>query len=491
MHHPNLELFLEKAKSGNLIPVSAEMIADLETPVSAFLKLGKSPYAFLLESAETASGLGRYSFLGCDPFLIFQGNGETTEIVRGDSRELVEGEDPLRLLQKLVESHQPVPDETLPPFTGGAVGYFSYDCVRRLERLPAFNPDALRVPDLYFLFFDTIVVFDRLMNKIRIISNARIGDDPEAAYRAATAEIEQIRQRLLSGDDPPDRGSSRGRGEVKLRSNFTSKQFERAVEAAQEYIRAGDILQVVLSQRFETPTSAPPLDIYRALRTINPSPYMFYLKFEDLHLVGSSPEINVQVNEGRVRVRPIAGTRPRGVTRREDERLEAELKADPKEQAEHVMLVDLGRNDVGRVSAPGTVRVSDFMAVEKYSHVMHIVSNVEGDLSPGQDAFSAFAATFPAGTVSGAPKIRAMEIIEELEQVRRGPYAGAVGYFSFDGNLDSCITIRTIIVKEGRAHIQAGAGIVADSVPHREYEECVNKAGALFKAVEMAEGGLQ
>jgi len=491
MHHPNLELFLEKAKSGNLIPVSAEMIADLETPVSAFLKLGKSPYAFLLESAETASGLGRYSFLGCDPFLIFQGNGETTEIVRGDSRELVEGEDPLRLLQKLVESHQPVPDETLPPFTGGAVGYFSYDCVRRLERLPAFNPDALRVPDLYFLFFDTIVVFDRLMNKIRIISNARIGDDPEAAYRAATAEIEQIRQRLLSGDGPPDRGSSRGRGEVKLRSNFTSKQFERAVEAAQEYIRAGDILQVVLSQRFETPTSAPPLDIYRALRTINPSPYMFYLKFEDLHLVGSSPEINVQVNEGRVRVRPIAGTRPRGVTRREDERLEAELKADPKEQAEHVMLVDLGRNDVGRVSAPGTVRVSDFMAVEKYSHVMHIVSNVEGDLSPGQDAFSAFAATFPAGTVSGAPKIRAMEIIEELEPVRRGPYAGAVGYFSFDGNLDSCITIRTIIVKEGRAHIQAGAGIVADSVPHREYEECVNKAGALFKAVEMAEGGLQ
>jgi len=279
--------------------------------------------------------------------------------------------------------------------------------------------------------------------------------------------------------------------ETNLSSNFTLEEFEQAVEAAKEYIRSGDILQVVLSQRFETDTSSEPLNIYRALRTINPSPYMFFLKFDDLYLIGASPEIHVQVGDDQVRVRPIAGTRPRGITRRDDNHLESELLSDPKERAEHIMLIDLGRNDVGRVSLPGSVRVSDFMSVERYSHVMHIVSDVEGELAPDEDAFSSLAATLPAGTVSGAPKIRAMEIIEELEPVRRGPYAGAVGYFSFNGNLDSCITIRTIIAKDNRVYIQAGAGIVADSIPRREYEECLNKARALFKAVQMAEGGLK
>lgn len=489
MYYPDRELFLRKSAQGNLIPVSTEMIADLETPVSAFLKLGDSPFGFLLESAETAGGLGRYSFLGCDPSLVLRGSGKSVEIVENGRTRPFPASDPVQALKELLGGYRPVSDETLPPFTGGAVGYLSYDCVRLFETIPEFNPDELRLPDLYFMFSDTLVVFDRLLNKLKIIANAHVGPDPGADYDAAVAKIEAIRSRLSAGlpETPP---ASAG-GKIRLEANFTSRQFERAVEAAQEYIRAGDILQVVLSQRFQTPTAAAPFDIYRALRTINPSPYMFYLHFEDLHLIGSSPEINVQVNEGRMRVRPIAGTRPRGVTRKEDERLAGELKADPKEKAEHVMLVDLGRNDTGRVSVPGSVRVGDFMSVEKYSHVMHIVSDVEGDLAEGRDAFSALAASFPAGTVSGAPKIRAMEIIEELEPVRRGPYAGAVGYFSFNGNLDSCITIRTIVVRGGKAYIQAGAGIVADSVPRREYEECLNKARALFQAVKMAQGGMK
>ena len=490
MYYPDKKLFLEKARQGNLIPVYTEVIADMETPVSAFMKLGDSPYSFLLESVESGGGIGRYSFLGANPSLIFKSRGTEAEITEQGRTRKIQTENPLMFLKGLLKNYRPVADETLPPFSGGAVGYISYDSVRFFEDLPEENLDELNLPDLYFMITDTIIIFDRLMNKLKIVANAHVGGDPEHAYQEAVSQIETLMGQLMSASSgtyfqPPP---IRKRGE--LTSNLTPKQFEKAVLAAQEYIRAGDILQVVLSQRFQTGVECPPLDIYRALRTINPSPYMFFLRFDDLHLIGSSPEIMVQVVDDEVRVRPIAGTRPRGISRGEDKRMEEELLADPKEIAEHVMLVDLGRNDVGRVSLPGSVRVSEMMKIEKYSHVMHIVSDVRGKLDPGQDAYTAFAATFPAGTVSGAPKIRAMEIIEKLEPVRRGPYAGAVGYFSFDGNLDSCITIRTIIVKDRTAFIQAGAGIVADSIPEKEHQECLNKAQALFRAVQMAEGGL-
>ena len=490
MYYPDKKLFQEKARQGNLIPVYTEVIADLETPVSAFMKLGDSPYAFLLESVESGGGIGRYSFLGANPSLVFKSRGTEAEITEQGRTRKIQTENPLMFLKGLLKNYRPVPDETLPPFSGGAVGYISYDSVRFFEDLPEENIDELNLPELYFMITDTIIIFDRLMNKLKIVANAHVGGDPENAYQEAVSRIETLLGQLMSASagtyfQPPP---IRSRGE--LTSNLTPKQFEKSVLAAQEYIRAGDILQVVLSQRFQTGVNCPPLDIYRALRTINPSPYMFFLRFDDLHLIGSSPEIMVQVVDDEVRVRPIAGTRPRGISRGEDERLEEELLADPKERAEHIMLVDLGRNDVGRVALPGSVRVSDMMTIERYSHVMHIVSDVRGKLDPSQDAYTAFAATFPAGTVSGAPKIRAMEIIEELEPVRRGPYAGAVGYFSFDGNLDSCITIRTIIVKDRTAFIQAGAGIVADSVPEKEHQECLNKAQALFRAVQMAEGGL-
>jgi len=491
MYYPDLELFKKKAAQGNLIPVYTEIIADLETPVSAFIKLGESSYSYLLESAETGRGIGRYSFLGSNPSLIFRSRGTEAEIIENGESKKVRTENPLMVLKGLLKNYRPVRDETLPPFTGGAVGYLSYDCVRFFEKIPEEKLDELNLPDLYFILTDTLIIFDRLMNKIKIVANAFVSGDPEKSYREAVSRIETLLGQLMKKSpgtyfQPPPSRALPG-----LSSNFSPQEFEGAVLKAQEYIRAGDILQVVLSQRFTTEISAPPIDIYRALRTINPSPYMFYLKFDDLHLIGSSPEIMVQALNGRVRVRPIAGTRPRGISTLDDRHLEEELLNDPKERAEHIMLVDLGRNDVGRVAAAGSVQVSDFMEIEKYSHVMHIVSNVEGKLRPGEDAYAALAATFPAGTVTGAPKIRAMEIIEELELSRRGPYAGAVGYFSFDGNLDSCITIRTIIVVGKTAFIQAGAGIVADSVPDREHRECLNKAQALFRAVQMAEGGLK
>ena len=491
MFYPDPGLFRKKAKEGNLIPVYTEIIADLETPLSAFLKLGESPYSFLLESTEPGHQIGRYSFLGGSPFLIFRSRGEKVEIIEGQHRRELTSPNPLMVLKGILQNFRPVPDENLPPFTGGAVGYFSYDTVRFFEKLPEEKLDELNLPDLYFMLTDTIIIFDRLLDKIKIVVNARVEGDPDRAYRDAVGRVETILGRLMGRSPGTYFRPPPARPPGELTSNFTPAGFEEAVGRAQEYIRAGDILQVVLSQRFQTEIGCPPLNIYRALRTVNPSPYMFFLKFDDLCLIGSSPEIMVQVVGDRIRVRPIAGTRPRGLTPREDERLEKELLADPKEKAEHVMLVDLGRNDVGRVSLPGSVRVSDFMSVEKYSHVMHIVSNVEGKMSPGRDAYDVLAATFPAGTVSGAPKIRAMEIIEELEPVRRGPYAGAVGYFGFNGNLDSCITIRTIIVQDRTAFVQVGAGIVADSVPASEYRECLHKARALFQAVKMAEGGLQ
>ncbi len=491
MYYPDQKLFREKARQGNLVPVYTEVIADLETPVSAFLKLENSPYSFLLESVEPGAGIGRYSFLGGDPALVFKSRGGEVEISERGRTRKVRTKNPLMFLKGLLENYRPVRDESLPPFSGGAVGYVSYDCARYFEKLPSEKLDELGLPDLSFMVADTLLIFDRLTNKIKIVANAHIEGDPDAAYSDAVSRIETLLGRLLGTSpgtyfQPP---ADRPGGELEGRTK--PKDFQRAVLKAQEYIRAGDILQVVLSQRFQAPLSAPPFNIYRALRTINPSPYMFFLRFDDLHLVGSSPEIMVQAADGEVRLRPIAGTRPRGISKLEDERLEAELLADPKELAEHIMLVDLGRNDLGRVSVPGSVRVNEMMAIERYSHVMHIVSDLRGKLDPARDAYDAFAAAFPAGTVSGAPKIRAMEIIEELEPFHRGPYGGAVGYFSFDGNLDSCILIRTIIVKDKTAFIQAGAGIVADSVPEREHRECLNKAQALFRAVKMAEGGLK
>jgi len=476
-----------------LIPVYREILADMETPVSAFRKLGGGPYSFLLESVEGGETLGRYSFLGTQPAQVFKSRGPAVEITQGGETRrltLVRGEDPLTILKRLMAQYRFVPSPELPPFCGGAVGYMSYDLVRFFERLPDETVDDLGFPDSIFIFTDTLLVFDHVRHRLKVLNNALVEGDADEAYDQAVAKIEAVVEKLRTPLPPPLPSPGRDyRPEV--RSNFTQADFEAAVARTKEYITAGDIIQAVLSQRFAVDITADPFDLYRALRSINPSPYMYFLDYDDVTIVGSSPEILVTEKDGRIRLRPIAGTRRRGATAEEDEALAAELLADEKERAEHLMLVDLGRNDVGRVSVYGRVEVDEFMVIEKYSHVMHIVSNVIGELAPGKDQFDVLRACFPAGTVSGAPKIRAMEIIEELEPTRRGPYAGAIGYFSFSGSMDTCITIRTILAQNGTAYIQAGAGIVADSVPEREYEECVNKAQALVKAIEMAERGLE
>ena len=490
MYYPSLKEFIKKAKEGNLIPVYQEILADFETPVSAFTKIDTGNYAYLLESAERGEGLGRYSFLGSNPSLIFKSKGKRVEIIKDGKKEVRKVSDPLIALKKLMAQYKFVKVKGLPRFVGGMVGYLSYDMARVFERLPDENPDDLNLPDAIFLLTDTILIFDHLEHKIKVISNAHIKKNPKKAYQEAIGKIEglisQLRKPIREGSRVKDQGLR-----VKIKSNFTKEAFKKRVRKAKEYIRAGDIIQVVLSQRLETKITVDPFDIYRALRTINPSPYMYYLKCKGLRLIGSSPEILVRLEEGMVEVRPIAGTRPRGRTEKEDRALEKELLADPKERAEHIMLVDLGRNDVGRVAEFGTVRMVELMVIERYSHVMHIVSDVTGKLKKNRDSFDVLRASFPAGTVTGAPKIRAMEIIDELEPVRRGPYAGAVGYFSFSGNLDTCITIRTIVIKGNQAYIQAGAGIVADSIPEREYQETLNKAKAPIKAIENAEKGLE
>jgi len=495
---PSRAEFVRLAKGATLIPVYTELIADLDTPVSALLKLGEAPYRYLLESVEGGERLGRYSFVGNTASLIFRSRGRTVELGRpspqgGFRFEQLDAPDPLDALRRIMARFVPAEVPGLPRFYGGAVGYLSYDMVRYFERLPDKNPDDLDVPESYFIVSDTVLIFDHARRKLKVVANAHIdGVSPEVAYAEAEARIEQVLERLggqvqarplhgLVDQSPPDPAT--------LRSNFTREEFEAAVARCQEYIRAGDIFQVVLSQRFSAPITAAPIDLYRVLRTVNPSPYMYYLQFDDLALVGSSPEVMVRVENGVAQLRPIAGTRPRGATEEEDKRLAEELLADEKERAEHVMLVDLGRNDLNRVCEYGSVRVDEMMVIERYSHVMHIVSNVVGKLAPDKDPFDLLRATFPAGTVTGAPKVRAMEIIDELEPTRRGPYAGAIGYFGFSGNMDSCITIRTALIKGGTVHVQAGAGIVADSVPAKEYEETVNKAKAMLKAIAMAESG--
>jgi anthranilate synthase component 1 len=486
---PSREDFLTSAREFNLVPVYREILADLETPVSAFLKIHRGDHGFLLESVEGGEKWGRYSFLGTEPAAVFTARAHEVSIRRRKGAvERREVRDPLTALSELIGRYRPAPVAGLPRFFGGAVGYVGYDAVRLFERLPSRLTADPDVPDIYLLIPDAVLVFDAMTHTIKVIVNVMLdeGVDPATAYGDATARIDAIVERLATGVVPAEgRVKSATEG---IRSNLTPAAYGRIVERGKEYIRAGDIIQVVLAQRFEAPLRVAPFDVYRRLRILNPSPYMFFLQLGEASLAGASPELMARVEGREIAVRPIAGTRPRGATDAEDRALEQELRADPKERAEHIMLVDLGRNDVGRVASIGSVRVTEQMIVERYSHVMHLVSNVRGELAPGRDCFDAFRATFPAGTLTGAPKIRAMEIIEELEGVRRGVYGGAVGYFGFSGNMDMCITIRTALAYRGTLYVQAGAGIVADSDPEREHQECVNKARAVLHAVQMAEG---
>jgi anthranilate synthase component I len=491
MYYPDFETFRSLASRGNLIPVYREILADMDTPVSAFRKIDDGRYSFLLESIEGGEKWARYSFLGSSPEVIIRSKGNIVEILTADgSSRQEETADPLGFVRDQMARYTPVEVDGLPRFFGGAVGYIGYDMVRYFERVTLEKPAVLDAWDSYLVITDTILIFDTIRQKIKVVSNAHLenGKTPEAAYAEAQAKIDAIVGKLKT--PLPPASSPPSAEKISFSSNVSREAFEESVEKAKEYVRSGDVIQVVLSQRFSADLTVEPLDIYRILRTLNPSPYMFFLRLDDTLVVGASPEVMVRKEGEQVELRPIAGTRPRGKTRDEDERLERELLADPKECAEHVMLVDLGRNDLGRVCRTGTVSVTELMVVERYSHVMHIVSNVQGELAGERDAFDVLRATFPAGTLSGAPKVRAMEIIEELEPVRREIYGGAVGYFSFSGNMDMAIAIRTLVVKDGRIHLQAGAGIVADSDPATEYQETVNKARAVVKAIELVEKGL-
>lgn len=497
MLYPDLETFKILCSKGNLIPVYSEILADTETPVSATLKLGGSP-SFLLESMVGGEKWARYSFLGSNPSRIIKGWGKKIEVK--DSKtgvKTIESENPLEVIKNELEIYKPVDVNGLPRFFGGLVGYIGYDMVRFFEDIPDKKKKGLDLPDVFLMVTDTVVIFDNFKGKIKVVSNAHLNNrSPEDAYKEAETKIYTIVKKLQRGIfKKPSRRRKKTKsslsahfGTSKYISSYASKDaFKEAVLKAKEYIFSGDIVQVVLSQRFENKSKVDPFNIYRALRVINPSPYMYYIDCGEAKLVGSSPEILVRLEGKKITLRPIAGTRRRGLTEEEDKELESELKSDPKEIAEHIMLVDLGRNDVGRVAEIGSVKVTELMEVERYSHVMHLVSNVEGILKDGLDAFNVLGACFPAGTVTGAPKVRAMEIIEELEPIKRGPYAGAVGYISYSGNMDTCITIRTLIIKGEKIYVQSGAGIVADSLPDKEYEETVNKAMGMMKAVDMAE----
>ncbi len=491
MAAPSYGEFLESLERGNLVPVWEEVLADCDTPVSVFRKMDRPGYSFLLESVEGGEKWARYSFVGANPSVIFRSKGKRIEIERAGSPTETFAGDPLDALRDLLAPYEPVSCDELPRFHGGAVGYFAYDVVGFIEDVPRPASDELGLWDSVYMIMDTVLAFDNVTHRIKIISNSHVpeGRDAREEYERSVAKIEEIKRRLAA---PAPAGAAAGDGRPRPapRSNFEPSQFRDAVLRAKEYIKAGDVIQAVISQRWKTDLRVDPFDLYRALRVLNPSPYMFYLRLGDQILTGSSPEVMVRVEGERVSSRPIAGTRPRGRDETEDERLAGELLADPKERAEHIMLVDLARNDLGRISRAGSVKVDEFMTVEKYSHVMHIVSNVTAALRDGADAFDVIKATFPAGTLSGAPKVRAMEIIGELEPSARGAYGGCVCYFGFSGNMDSCITIRTFVVTGGEIYIQAGAGIVADSDPETEYQETVNKVRALVKSVEMAEAGL-
>ena len=485
---PDFETFEQHARQGNIVPVSKALTADLETPVSAYLKLAaRRKYSFLLESIEGGEKIARYTFLGADPFLIVTAVGDRIEIRRNGRTTRRRG-NLFEILPELTSQFRPAGGEGLPPLTAGAVGYIGYDMVRMLERrVPPFKKDDVKTPDAVFLFFSTLLAFDHVKHQIHAIANVMVDEwkgKLKKGYRDACKRIEAIERTLARPARTP--ASQTGRGKIELKSNTGKTRYCEAVEKAKEYILAGDIFQVVLSQRLEMKPRVEPFQIYRALRMVNPSPYMFYLHLDDTVVLGSSPEMLVKVEGRRVEYRPIAGTRRRGATEEEDQALAKDLLADEKELAEHVMLVDLGRNDLGRVCDYGSVRLPEFKIIEYYSHVMHIVSSVLGKLRDDQDSFDALAACFPAGTVSGAPKVRAMEIIAELEPTRRGVYSGSVMYFDFSGYLNSCIAIRTMVMRGGKAYLQVGAGIVADSQPENEWDETMNKAGALLKAVEIA-----
>ena len=492
MLRPDYKEFSRLAREATLVPVVKSVMADLMTPVSAFLTLARGEKdAFLLESVERGEQIGRYTFLGARPYMKLRARGRQITIERGKKREQREG-NVFQAAKELLQQHKPAVIAGLPPFTAGAVGFCSYDIVRQLENIGDRAKDDLDLPDCVLMFFDRLLAFDHLRHQIHIIAVADVREESSRkAYDRALADIHVLEKKLAAGLRPgewPKTAQNHG-GKLKLSSLTKRNGYENAVRAAKEYIAAGDIFQVVMSQRLDFTPHAAPFDIYRALRAVNPSPYMYFLKVDDLHVLGSSPEMLVRVSGRKLEYRPIAGTRPRGKDETEDQRLEQEMLADEKECAEHVMLVDLGRNDLGRVSEYGSVKVKDLMYVERYSHVMHIVSALEGKLRPELHALDALAACFPAGTLSGAPKVRAMQIIEELEPTRRGVYGGSVLYADFAGNLDSCIAIRTMVMKGKKAFLQAGAGIVADSDPATEYEESMNKARAVLRAVETARGG--
>ena len=491
MAYPDFAAFLELSRQGNLIPVYREIMADMDTPVTAFNKLDDGCFSFLLESIEGGEKWGRYSFLGSSPSLIVRSKRNTIEIIENGTTTTLTSNDPLGSIRDILARFTPVEVDGLPRFFGGAVGYMCYDMVRYFESLPTEKPALIDAYDSYFLITDTIVIFDTMSQKIKVVSNAHLdgNSSPEEAYQKAVENIEAIikrlRRPLSTGSVPPVATRS------EISSNMSREAFEEMVEKCKEYVRSGDIIQVVVSQRFSGDITVDPFTIYRVLRTLNPSPYMFFLRLNDTVIVGASPEVMVRKEGDRVELRPIAGTRHRGATLAEDQQLADELLADPKELAEHVMLVDLGRNDLGRVCTTGSVAVTELMVIERYSHVMHIVSNLQGQLKADCDAFDLVRATFPAGTLSGAPKVRAMQIIDELEPMQREVYGGAVGYFSFSGNMDLCITIRTMVIKDGKVHLQSGAGIVADSDPTAEWQESLNKSKAVRRAIEIAEGGLE
>ena len=475
MYYPSLEKVKELKKKGNLVPVYREIRADLETPVSAYLKIARGNYSFLLESVEGGERLARYSFIGTEPSLVIS-TGRHQPV------------DPLTLIENEFQRFKPVPVEGLPRFHGGMVGYLSYEVASYFEELPSPDKDTLGLPESVMMLADTLLIFDHLTHKIKAVSHANLDGDVESAYNQAIKRIDELAERLkqpIPAEETPATVSVNST----VASNLSKARYMANVEKARKYIYDGDIIQVVPSQRLSRRTDASPFAIYRALRSINPSPYMYHLHLGDFYIVGTSPELLVRVEDGTVSNHPIAGTRPRSSDNGRDRALEEDLKGDEKERAEHLMLVDLARNDVGRISEPGTVEVTKFMDIERYSHVMHLVSHVQGKLRGDYTQFDAMRACFPAGTVSGAPKIRAMEIIAELEPEKRGPYAGAVGYFDFSGNMDTAIAIRTIVIKDGTAYVQAGGGIVADSVPETEYQESLNKSAALLAAIDQAESG--
>ena len=492
MYQPSFAEFEKLAQKGNLIPVYREILADVETPVSVLMKLQNKDHVYLLESVEGGEKWGRYSFLGTDAGVVFRVCGD--KVIIEDNGKVTTHEhkgNPLNFLRALLKRYKPVAIPGLPRFYGGAVGYLGYEMVRYFEELPPSPPDDLNLDEAVFVISDSLMIFDNVRHTIKVVACAYTqgADSPEESYKASCEKIEAMIETISAAASHKIAASTGN--DVNFQSNMMPEEYRAAIEKAREYIVAGDIIQVVLSQRFETECSCNSIDLYRALRFVNPSPYLFFLKVDGLTLIGSSPEVMVRKEEDTMELRPIAGTRPRGKTEQEDRALSDELLSDEKERAEHVMLVDLGRNDLGRVAQTGSVQVNQYMVVEKYSHVMHLVSNVRAQLAKGKDAFDVLAATFPAGTLTGAPKVRAMEIINELEKVKRGPYGGAVGYFSFSGNMDLCITIRTMVLKNDKVYVQAGAGIVYDSVPESEHQESLNKSRGMLQAVRLAASGFE